>query len=98
MRLLVSPCYHRLCESCVSRIFAHGPSGCPECGTVLKKSNWAVATFEDLAVEKECRVRKRVAAIFNKREEDFEDLRSYNDYLEEVEDIGTYYACRNECL
>lgn len=25
---------------------------------------------------------------FNKRLEDFDDLRSYNDYLEEVEDIG----------
>ncbi len=25
---------------------------------------------------------------FNKRREDFDDLRSFNDYLEEVEDIG----------
>lgn len=27
---------------------------------------------------------------FNKRREDFPDLRSYNDYLEEVEDISEY--------
>lgn len=27
---------------------------------------------------------------FNKRREDFSDLRSYNDYLEEVEDIGAF--------
>ncbi|KAM1731719.1 hypothetical protein ACFX11_017566 [Malus domestica] len=32
-------------------------------------------------------VRKRIASIFNKREEDFSSLREYNDYLEEVEDM-----------
>jgi len=47
----------------------------------------AVQTFEDLTVEKEVAVRRRVAKDFNKRREDFSDLRSYNDYLEEVEDI-----------
>jgi CDK-activating kinase assembly factor MAT1 len=46
-----------------------------------------VPNFEDLRVEKECRIRKRIAAVFNKREEDFETLRDYNDYLEEVERI-----------
>lgn len=29
---------------------------------------------------------------FNKRREDFADLRAYNDYLEEVEDIGKTLA------
>jgi CDK-activating kinase assembly factor MAT1 len=38
-------------------------------------------------VEKEIAVRRRIAKEFNKRREDFIDLRSYNDYLEEVEDI-----------
>lgn len=27
---------------------------------------------------------------FNKREEDFEDLKAYNDYLEEVEEISEH--------
>lgn len=44
-------------------------------------------TFEDLTVEKEVAVRRRITKEFNKRREDFRDLRSYNDYLEEVEDI-----------
>ena len=44
-------------------------------------------TFEDAFVEKECRIRKRIAAVFNKREEDFQTLKDYNDYLEEVEMI-----------
>jgi len=43
--------------------------------------------FEDLNVEKEVRIRKKVSRIFNKRPEDFPSLRAYNDYLEEVEDI-----------
>ncbi|CAB4288892.1 hypothetical protein PRUPE_7G266400 [Prunus persica] len=36
---------------------------------------------------KEIVVRKRIASIFNKREEDFPSLKEYNDYLEEVEDM-----------
>ncbi|XP_058185911.1 uncharacterized protein LOC131303127 isoform X2 [Rhododendron vialii] len=36
---------------------------------------------------KEMAIRKRIASIFNKREEDFPSLREYNDYLEEVEDM-----------
>lgn len=36
---------------------------------------------------KEIAIRKRIANIFNKREEDFPSLREYNDYLEEVEDM-----------
>ena len=31
---------------------------------------------------------------FNKRREDFPDLRSYNDYLQEVEDISKRWASR----
>ncbi|CAL8172799.1 hypothetical protein PRUPE_7G266400 [Prunus persica] len=37
---------------------------------------------------KEIVVRKRIASIFNKREEDFPSLKEYNDYLEEVEDMN----------
>lgn len=36
---------------------------------------------------RELAIRKRIASIFNKREEDFPSLREYNDYLEEVEDM-----------
>lgn len=43
--------------------------------------------FEDPLVEKEVDIRKRILRDFNKREEDFETLREYNDYLEEIETI-----------
>ncbi|KAL7283271.1 hypothetical protein ACG7TL_002700 [Trametes sanguinea] len=57
------------------------------CGKILRKLAFTPQTFEDLGVEKEVAVRRRIAKEFNKRREDFPDLRSYNDYLEMVEDI-----------
>ncbi|QIX01980.1 hypothetical protein AMS68_007497 [Peltaster fructicola] len=90
LRFLVNPeCYHKMCESCVDRIFSHGPAPCPlpGCGRTLRKHRFREQTFEDIKVEREVDIRRRIAAVFNKREDDFEDLRSYNDYLNEVEDI-----------
>jgi len=87
LRLLVSACYHKMCESCIDRLFTLGPAPCPICQKILRKLAFTPQTFEDLTVEKEVAVRRRVAKDFNKRREDFSDLRSYNDYLEEVEDI-----------
>ncbi|KAI9848918.1 MAG: TFIIH/NER complex subunit [Thelocarpon superellum] len=90
MRFLVNPeCYHKMCESCVDRIFAHGPAPCPVagCHRTLRKQRFRKQTFEDIHVEKEVDVRKRVATIFNRRPEDFTSLLAYNDYLEEVETV-----------
>lgn len=90
LRFLVNPeCYHKMCESCVDRIFSHGPANCPipGCKKTLRKHRFREQTFEDIRVEREVDIRKRIAQVFNKREEDFEDLRAYNDYLNEVEDI-----------
>jgi CDK-activating kinase assembly factor MAT1 len=82
-------CYHKMCESCVDRIFAHGPAQCPipGCSRTLRKHRFRKQTFEDIRVEREVDIRKKIALVFNKREDDFEDLRAYNDYLNEVEDI-----------
>ncbi|KAG1774296.1 CDK-activating kinase assembly factor MAT1-domain-containing protein [Suillus placidus] len=76
LRLLVSSCYHKMCESCIDRLFTLGPAPCPICQKVLRKLAFTPQTFEDLSSKE-----------FNKRREDFFDLHSYNDYLEEVEDI-----------
>ncbi|WVQ74458.1 CDK-activating kinase assembly factor MAT1 [Cryptococcus sp. DSM 104548] len=86
LRLLVSPCYHKMCESCVDRLFALGPEKCPVCNRMLRKINFAHQTFEDLKVEKEVSVRRRMSDIFNKRRDDFESDKAYDDYLEKVED------------
>ncbi|CAK4033518.1 RNA polymerase II transcription factor B subunit 3 [Lecanosticta acicola] len=90
MRLLINPsCYHKMCESCVDRIFSHGPAPCPSkgCDQTLRKNRFRQQTFEDIKVEREVDIRKSVAQVFNRREEDFETLKDYNDYLNEVEDI-----------
>ncbi|KAJ7273240.1 CDK-activating kinase assembly factor, partial [Mycena rebaudengoi] len=87
LRLLVSSCYHKMCESCIDRLFTLGPAPCPICNKVLRKLAFTPQTFEDLGVEKEIAIRRRIAKEFNKRLEDFLDLRAFNDYLEDVEDI-----------
>lgn len=87
-------------------MFTLGPAPCPICQKVLRKLAFTPQTFEDLDVEKEVAVRRRIAKEsvfcyisldallnlhslrFNKRREDFVDLRQFNDYLEEVEDIS----------
>ncbi|QRW17653.1 RNA polymerase II transcription factor B subunit 3 [Rhizoctonia solani] len=65
-----------------------GPAPCPTCKTVIRKMGFMAQTFEDLGVEKEVAIRRRIAKHFNKRLEDFDSLQEYNDYLEEVETIG----------
>lgn len=90
MRFLVNPeCYHKMCESCVDRIFSHGPNKCPiaGCQRTLRKNRFREQTFEDIQVEREVDIRRRVAAVFNRREDEFDSLMDYNNYLNEVEDM-----------
>ncbi|ORX75163.1 MAT1-domain-containing protein [Anaeromyces robustus] len=89
MKILVSPCFHKMCESCINQRYSHGAAPCPVCGTILRKTYFVHQTFEDLHVEKEVQIRKKFGKYFNKRLEDFGgNLRQYNDYLEEVEDLS----------
>lgn len=91
MKFLINPeCYHKICESCVDRIFSLGPAPCPypKCGKILRKNKFKQQIFEDLIIEKEIDIRKKVSAIYNKTEEDFPgNLLGYNRYLENIEDI-----------
>lgn len=64
-----------------------GSGSCPECNIPLRRINFRVQLFEDASVEKEVDIRKRILRDFNKKEDDFETLRQYNDYLEEIENI-----------
>ncbi|OCK98408.1 CDK-activating kinase assembly factor [Cenococcum geophilum 1.58] len=90
MRFLVNPeCYHKMCESCVDRIFSHGPAPCPiaGCRRTLRKPKFRKQTFEDIQVEREVDIRRRMSKTFNRREDDFVSLLAYNDYLEKVENF-----------
>ncbi|ODV86130.1 hypothetical protein CANARDRAFT_6624 [[Candida] arabinofermentans NRRL YB-2248] len=82
-------CYHKICDSCVDRIFSLGPSPCPypNCGKILRRNKFKTQVFEDIEVERECDVRRKVMSVYNKKEEDFATLDAHNAYLEEIEDF-----------
>ncbi|TKA61367.1 hypothetical protein B0A49_09124 [Cryomyces minteri] len=58
----------------------------PECYHRIK-NKFRKQTFEDIQVEREVDIRRRVAEVFNRREDDFNSLLDYNNYLNDVEDI-----------
>ncbi|KAJ9308099.1 hypothetical protein DTO217A2_2340 [Paecilomyces variotii] len=90
MRFLINPeCYHKMCESCVDRIFSSGPAPCPVagCHKTLRKNRFRKQTFEDIGVEREVDIRKRVMQILNRREEEFATKRAWDDFLEQREEI-----------
>ncbi|CAH0551000.1 unnamed protein product [Brassicogethes aeneus] len=87
LKMMVNVCGHGLCESCVELLFLKGSGSCPECRIPLRRNNFRVQLFEDPAVEKEVDIRKRVLRDFNKKEDDFESLLDFNNYLEKVETI-----------
>lgn len=74
-------------ESIIYLSLRKGSGSCPECKIPLRRANYRVQLFEDPMVEKEVNIRKRILRDFNKKEEDFANLREYNDYLEEIETI-----------
>ncbi|KUJ09526.1 RNA polymerase II transcription factor-like protein B subunit 3 [Mollisia scopiformis] len=90
LQFLINPeCYHKMCSTCVDRIFTSGPASCPVryCGKTLRKKGFHKAFFGDLKVERECDIRKRVGAVYNKRQDEFETLLDWNNYLENVEGL-----------
>ncbi|KAI0228731.1 TFIIH/NER complex subunit, partial [Massospora cicadina] len=76
-----------VCDKCVDRLFGLDPAPCPTCRQTLRKVDFVSQTFEDLEVEKEVRIRKKLARDYNLREDDFQTLKEYDAYLEELEDI-----------
>ncbi|KAI9729586.1 MAG: TFIIH/NER complex subunit [Cirrosporium novae-zelandiae] len=90
MKFYVNPeCYHKMCGSCVDRIFSQGPAPCPAagCHRTLRKQRFRIKTFDDVKMEHEVDVRRRLAKVFNKQEANFDTLLDYNNYLEEVETL-----------
>ncbi len=87
--LINQECYHPMCSNCVNRLFGDSPNQCPYagCHKTLRRKGFRSAFFGDLGVEREIDIRRRVTAVFNQAEDDFESLRAYNDYLQMVEDL-----------
>ncbi|KXJ96139.1 CDK-activating kinase assembly factor MAT1-domain-containing protein [Microdochium bolleyi] len=90
MEFQINPeCYHPMCSNCVINIFKSGPTQCPHagCNIILRQKGFRTPWYKDLEVEREVDIRKRVNAIFNMVQDDFETLRDWNDYLQNVEDL-----------
>ena len=87
MKLMVNTCGHRLCDACVDSVFSKPSAPCPECGIALRRNQFRQQQFENSLVEKEVDIRKKILKDYNKTENEFPTLRSFNDYLEEVETI-----------
>ncbi|KAL3436905.1 CDK-activating kinase assembly factor MAT1-domain-containing protein [Aspergillus tetrazonus] len=90
MRFLINPeCYHKMCESCVDRIFSGGPANCPVagCHKTLRKQRFRKQTFEDINVEREVDIRRRVMTVLNRREEEFDSKLDWDNFLEQREEI-----------
>eukprot|EP01112_Ceratiomyxa_fruticulosa_P007913 TRINITY_DN2061_c0_g1_i1.p1 TRINITY_DN2061_c0_g1~~TRINITY_DN2061_c0_g1_i1.p1 ORF type:complete len:304 (+),score=75.07 TRINITY_DN2061_c0_g1_i1:104-1015(+) len=86
MKLMNSVCGHKFCESCVTiRFMKNSTMMCPLCNMKLTKNS--LMRSDDSNLEKENTIRKRVLKVYNRRQEDFPNLDSYNDYLEKVEDL-----------
>lgn len=67
MKFLVNPeCYHKMCESCVDRIFSQGPAPCPVagCARTLRKHRFRKQTFDDINIEREVDIRAKVAKVY----------------------------------
>lgn len=85
--MLINECAHPLCKNCVDNLYARNAAPCHKCGRVLKKNTFWEQVFDDPQIEKENHIRKRLKKIFNLKEDDFPNLREYNDYLESFENF-----------
>lgn len=61
LSLTSRPPHATRCESCIDRLYTLGPAPCPVCGKTLKKMTFIPQTFEDLVVEKEVAIRRKLA-------------------------------------
>lgn len=85
MRMMVNVCGHSLCENCVDLLFLKGVGNCPTCNVVLKRSQFKIQLYDDEDVEKDLQIRRKLLKEINLKEDDFESLREYNDFLETFE-------------
>jgi CDK-activating kinase assembly factor MAT1 len=92
VQILTSKCgCQRICSDCLPKHFiGHARAGlidCPKCGTPLQEDDFSLKTPEDLRMERQVQVRRQVKQAYNMFQSDFKNLRAYNDYLEEVEEL-----------
>ena len=79
---------HKCCDACISLKFAKGlVLLCPVCKAKLRRANFHDEKNVNEVLDRELAVRRKIEREWNKRQEDFDSLDAFNDYLEEREDI-----------
>lgn len=98
IKIYISPCFHKICEQCLIKIFGVEYAPCPECGIMLRRINFISSTFESIEVEREIKIRQLLNIhykynILSKTHD------KYNDWLEEYENcIFSLMKLKNEKL
>lgn len=84
----VPTCGHKFCESCIQRELNRKRSFlCPICNTAVTKDKLSTKTFEEIEVEKDVAMRRKIRTLFNKSEDDFQTQEEYENYQELIEEI-----------
>jgi CDK-activating kinase assembly factor MAT1 len=88
-------CQFQSCQTCTDRELVRKREFlCPICQTPVKRVTLTQRTLDAVQCEKDTSWRRRLLAVYNKTPNDFETLKEYNDYLEEIEDM--IYSIVNE--
>lgn len=87
---LQNSCGHMFCEICAEKKLDEAKTRyftCPICSAEVKRSQLHSQSFEQVTAVRDREVRRKVAHVFNKIEEDFDNINQFNDFLEQAEDI-----------
>lgn len=98
IKIYISPCFHKICEQCLIKIFGVEYAPCPECGIQLRRINFISSTFESIEVEREIKIRRLLNTHY-KTNTLLKDYDKYNDWLEEYENcVFSLMKLKNEKL
>eukprot|EP00916_Digyalum_oweni_P020359 GHVL01033898.1.p1 GENE.GHVL01033898.1~~GHVL01033898.1.p1 ORF type:complete len:191 (+),score=44.59 GHVL01033898.1:46-618(+) len=96
---LTRECKHQFCKQCITQQFEHtvGTSiACPICRRRIE--NFENKTFDEIEVDSQYKIRKEVYDIMNKYEEDFSDIKEYDDFSEKREDLIVNLSSTNNMI
>jgi hypothetical protein len=81
-------CRHRFCNKCYQKEFSiKRQFACPRCKHIVSKQNLSQKDPDEIEVERDFTIRKKIKAIYNKTAESFSTDLEYKNYEELIEDI-----------
>ena len=86
----IPTCLHKFCNQCVDREFSSKRQfKCPieSCTAMVRRATLTTLTIDEHEVSEDAKIRKKIKGIYNKFEDQFDNLNAFKDYEEEVEDI-----------